>query len=184
MSQTNKTTDIQKEYFRWLCDLVGFKRTDPSHRNLARALHAKIFYGLIPNDDNRVEDGRKLRELFSETGFNVDSLYSEECSILEMLIGLALRIETILMEPRKGDRTSKWFWELIGNLHLELYPPSDPYAKKKERENCDKLNSFLDRTYSRTGEGGLFPLKDVKRDQRDVEIWYQMMFYLDENYPL
>jgi hypothetical protein len=34
------------------------------------------------------------------------------------------------------------------------------------------------RTYDRRGHGGLFPLQRSNRDQRRVEIWYQLSEYL------
>jgi len=38
------------------------------------------------------------------------------------------------------------------------------------------------RRYSKTGKGGLFPLKHPKKDQTEVEIWYQMQQYVMENF--
>ena len=43
---------------------------------------------------------------------------------------------------------------------------------------------MLAREYSDNGHGGLFPLKNPKKDQRKVEIWYQMTEYINENYPI
>ena len=40
----------------------------------------------------------------------------------------------------------------------------------------------VERRYKRSGEGGLFPLKNAAKDQRKVEIWYQLSSYLLENY--
>jgi hypothetical protein len=44
------------------------------------------------------------------------------------------------------------------------------------------LDRIIERTYQRNGVGGLFPLKRDKKDQRKVELWYQMNAYLIENY--
>ena len=38
---------------------------------------------------------------------------------------------------------------------------------------------FLNREYSSNGEGGLFVINNCKYDLREVEIWYQMCWYLD-----
>jgi hypothetical protein len=34
----------------------------------------------------------------------------------------------------------------------------------------------------KSGLGGMFPLEDPREDQRAIEIWYQMMAYINENY--
>ena len=41
---------------------------------------------------------------------------------------------------------------------------------------------FLHRQYKPNGEGGLFTLEHPKYDLRNEEIWYQAMWYLDENF--
>ena len=38
---------------------------------------------------------------------------------------------------------------------------------------------FLNREYEPDGTGGLFKIKNCKYDLRDVEIWYQLNWYLD-----
>ena len=38
---------------------------------------------------------------------------------------------------------------------------------------------FLNRRYERNGEGGLFTVKRRDLDMRNIEIWYQMCWYLD-----
>ena len=45
----------------------------------------------------------------------------------------------------------------------------------------DIVQKFLDRKYSRNGDGGLFTVNRSRYDLRSVEIWYQMCWYLDEN---
>ena len=45
----------------------------------------------------------------------------------------------------------------------------------------DAVNRVNGRMFSRDGSGGLFPLRRFDRDQRSVEIWYQMQAWLMEN---
>ena len=42
------------------------------------------------------------------------------------------------------------------------------------------LNIWLERRYDEDGKGNIFPLKDPIKDQKTVEIWYQMQSYLLE----
>ena len=146
-------------------------------------LHRKEFYWTISNDDNRAEDGRKLRTRFcAETGYaDMDFLYGP-CSVLEMIIGLSIRIENdIVWDYEKPDRTRDWFWMMIDNLGFgdcrdALYDADmDEYVSYR-------IDILLDRRYERNGQGGLFPLNDpLEKDQRDVEIWDQMAEFLCEN---
>jgi hypothetical protein len=152
---------------------------------LVKCLHQKAFSWIIPNDDNRAMDGIKLREeyLNRNGGTAVGFVKRDPCSIFEMLIALARRMDFELGDPNDPkDRTYKYFWILIENLGLNEYT-DDNYAEAKYEFNLDNIiDTFLDRTYFGNGVGGLFPLKYPHEDQRDIEIWYQMNAYLDENY--
>lgn len=44
------------------------------------------------------------------------------------------------------------------------------------------IGRWIDRAYKKNGEGGLFPLRRTRVDQRNVPIWDQMGEYLVENY--
>jgi hypothetical protein len=175
---------IKESYFVWLWDLV--RGPGPKKLDFARSLHSKEFTGIVPNDRNRASDGRKLREQFCEDReiplVCDPDWYNEPCSVLEMLVGLAQNIEFILYEPRRGNRTSKWFWEMIKNLGLEVFPDHYRFASQKIYDNEKLINQFIGRYYSEDGTGGLFPLRRPKDDQRRIEIWYQLMAYLGENY--
>jgi hypothetical protein len=178
-----KIERIKRLYLQWLCDKVDRRGSDngPQYRELAANLHKREFKAIIPNDDNRAEDGKKLRECFAlETGMEDTEYLDDPCSILEMLVAVAQRMDFILFDPELGDRTAKWFWILIKNLGLEYYMPGDPDANKKSRYNSVVLKKLVERTYASNGRGGLFPLRRPPNDQREEEIWYQMSHYIDE----
>jgi len=180
---------IQEQYFLWLCGLVGISihRLDRNNRDLAWLLHHINFYDLVPNDGNRAKDGKKLRErYFDETGIRDCECLEGECSVFEMLVALSERMDYILWESRLGRRTDKWFWEMIQNMGLELFDGSDgrEERERKHYKDQEKVDRMLSRHYFWTGRGGLFPLKMGNVDQRNVEIWYQMMSYIEENYNI
>lgn len=177
--------EINNEYFTWLCNIININRPRDSYFILAQTLHKRDYTWFIPNDDNRAADGIKLREKFADE-LRYDNisriLNRNSCSLLEMLIGVSIRIEDILYDPEEGDRTERWFWEILGNIGLDIYTDSK-YADVYGREKINILiDIVLNRTYRRNGKGGLFPLKGSRRDQRKIEIWYQMCEYLNENY--
>lgn len=185
LSSNHAAESIRSDYFQWLCSLVMIDEPDHSYWILAKIMHRTEFFWTVPNDDNRAEDGKRLRAIYAEETGLSDVCYLEgPCSILEMLIGLAIRIEDTLSDPEIGNRTVNWFWEMIENLGIDKYD-DEHYADLRGDIHIEKtLTIMLERTYQRSGKGGLFPLKRAKKDQRKVEIWYQMMIYLEENYSL
>lgn len=180
----NFEIEISNEYFTWLSNLININQSHDSYFLLAKILHAREYKWFVPNDDNRAEDGKKLREEFAdESRYDITRVLNHHpCSMLEMLIGVARRIEDFMYDASEGDRTERWFWEILGNVGLDRYTDSK-YADPYSRETINILiDTVLERTYRRDGKGGLFPLRTSRRDQRKVEIWYQMCAYLTENY--
>jgi len=181
----HKDRDLLNEYFHWLCDLIEVNAPDKSYWFLANDLHRREFFWLISNDDNRANDGRNLRDLFAD-----DEKYDDiepingPCTVLEMLIGLAMRMDGIMADLDNTNRTSKWFWEIITNVGLDKFNDDVYFELNGEININTAIDIILERTYRRNGKGGLFPLKFNKKDQRKVEIWYQMSEYLLENYYL
>jgi len=178
------------EYYAWLCDIINVNQSDRTYWFLAKTLHRKDYYWSVPNDDNRGMDGLRLREEFAEEWINnsIDSygwvrgVLDRPCSMLEMLIGLSRRMVDILVEPGEKDQTERCFWELMENLGLDKYTDDEYFELRGTPRVNHIIDVVLDRSYKRNGKGGLFPLRIAKKDQRKIEIWYQMCAYLLENY--
>ena len=175
---------IIDEYFKWLTDLVCGKRYSKriSYEELLACLHNTEFRYLIPNDRNRAEDGADLRYRFAITqGYfrerdEVLEILDGPCSVLEMMVALSIRCEENIMDnPNVGDRTGQWFWGMITNLGL-----GSMYNNHFDREAVEEiLERFINREYEPDGRGGLFTVRHCRRDLRQVEIWYQLNWYLD-----
>lgn len=175
---------ITNEYFAWLFNLVCGERyaKQISYRKLLVHLHNTEFRYSILRDQNRAEDGMDLRYRFAITqGYEesadiIVDMLARPCSVLEMMVALSNRCEeTIMDDPRIGNRTSQWFWNMIGNLGL-----GDMINDRYDRRYVTYvLDRFLDREYDPDGKGGLFQIRNCDRDLRDVEIWSQLCWYLD-----
>lgn len=174
---------MKNRYFDFLCSIVG--RTY-EYSKLLGELHGTDFYSLIPNDDNRCEDGKQMREKFNdEEGQQALSQSDlEECTVLEMLIGLCFRLEFETAQSPWEKTPREWFWILIDNLGLEWCDDALYEQLESRDEIITKVKIFLDRRYKNDGNGGLFPLRNPRKDQRRIEIWYQMSAYILENYPI
>ena len=171
---------IKKRYFDWLYDLVCSKRysKEISYKKLFRYLHDTEFRYSIPKDDNRASDGVNLRWRYAY-GLGYDDVPEEldgPCSVLEMMIALAIRCEDNIMDdPSVGDRTGQWFWGMVVSLGLGGMTDSR-YDKEFV---IDTIDIFLEREYEPDGRGGLFTIRNCDEDLRDVEIWHQLCWYLD-----
>ena len=78
-------------------------------------------------------------------------------------------------DPSVGDRTGQWFWKMVVNLGLGSM--TDSKFNLEEAESI--ITRFLNREYEPDGRGGLFTVRNCECDLRDVEIWVQMMWFLD-----
>lgn len=171
---------INDEYFEWLCDLVDSKRFSKhvSYRKLLMHLHNIEFTWFIPRDDNRADDGIQLRRRFAlaRNDMSVIDYISGPCSVLEMMVALAVRCEeTIMDDTLMGDRTGQWFWGMVNNLGLSSMKDS-----KFDRDFVDDaIARLLNREYEPDGKGGLFTVRHCTHDMRTVEIWCQLSWYLD-----
>lgn len=174
------TKPLDELYLTWLYSQIGsvkLKNPARTYWSLAKQLFTKEFVWIVPNDDNRLEDGRDLRPEFIEASAleSVDSEWmSLGCSMLEMLVSLSRRLSfEVDIEPRG------WFWRLMENLDFEQYTDKN-YNKRHEKIIDERLDVVIWRTYKPNGDGGLFPLERPTKDQREIEIWYQLSAYLLE----
>lgn len=175
---------LNEEYFDWICQIVG----GPPHSDnisfckLLWFLHNTDFNYSIGMDSNREADGIDLRYRFGyeysyERPVIATLLDDRVCSILEMMVALALRCEEHIMGDQNiENRTSQWFWNMIKSLGLDSMNDTEFDENYTEKV----ISRFLNRNYKPNGEGGLFTVKHSRYDLRTVEIWYQMCLYLDE----
>lgn len=125
----------------------------------------------IPNDQNRAHDGIDLRARYVRESSNGLPPIGQ-CTMLEFLIALAIRLNEADYDPAIPNRVGPWFWTLIDNMDV---------AETNAFEIREAMIRVNERTYSFDGWGGLFPLKSPPEDQRETEVWYQMQSYLMEN---
>lgn len=178
---TSEGRPLDHLYLEWLyANFIGVvTNRNPNSRywHFAQQLYTMPFTWIIPMDKNRAEDGKELRHEFIEACGIEDieiNWLQEDCSVLEMLAGLARRaaFET---DEEPGD----WFWKFIHNLRLPAY--NDRQFNPLVAEEVDAvLRRLLDREYDKNGAGGLFPLHHARQDQTQVDIMYQLQAYLLE----
>lgn len=176
MHENNVTID----YFDWMYNLVCRNRYSKniSFKKVFSYLNDTKFTYSIRMDLNRAKDGTELRRRYANE-FKIANIYDRicgPCSVLEMMIALAIRCEETIMDDENfGDRTDQWFWDMMKNLGLG-HMNDDEFD---EEYVSDVITRFLNRDYEPDGRGGLFFVRNCDIDLRDVEIWIQMLWYLD-----
>lgn len=181
-----------RNYYVWLMDKIHI-REHSENTEMVAVLFDREYLWFLENDDNRAEEGLDLRDQYEqETGYPI-SEYKEiglniPCSVLEMLIGLAQAIENnVMYDPERGNRTHIWFWEMVRNLGLDK--ATDDEILGRGRFGVAYIDGILDRWLAREfdsdGVGSPFPLSncgDFVKNQRETELWFQAMNYLNERY--
>jgi len=172
---------LEELYFEWLAvQVVNVRLRNRTQTNwhILEHLHRTEFLWRIRNDDNRVADGKELRSEFLEERSDLDygpEWLDQGCSFLEMLIALSRR----LTFETEGVSSAEWFWHMLDNVGLHV-SDSDYESQRMETFTDQVLQALNNRTYNPNGRGGLFPLNDAQIDQTQVELWYQMNYYLLE----
>ena len=165
--------NIINDYFHWLVSIIS-NGYEESYTMLLMQLFDTPFVYLLERDANRAHDGLDLRDRYSQDmGLDLD--ISSPCSLLEMMVALAIRCESdIMYEPERGDRTYIWFWMMIESLGI--IDMTDRAFNKLRVKTV--LMNLMDRNYAPDGKGGLFYVPGMN-DMQTKEIWYQMNTFLD-----
>ena len=163
-------------YFTWLKSKVHCStrpRVISTHTLLLQELNNTPYGWILPMDENRIGEAARMRSYYKlEVGRPAPN---EPYSLLEVMIGLADRLETEYLNDSAdyGDRTGVWFWNMVSSMNLIDY--DDEHYVQSEVEG--RIELMLNRRYSSDGFGSLFFIPGVKRDMRKLQIWDQMLCY-------
>lgn len=182
---------LRKEYMKWLVHQIdnvpNVRWSDYSL--LLDELHRTTFIWLedtpeLAMDANRAKDGLYLRELFEyDTGYDISTYYNEigkDCSVLEMMIGLSLRIENQIMG--EGENLyGRWFWYMIKNIRLARMTDW-AYNEQKVRSI---LRDLLYRNVTKKVKTFFFNCHSSEKTVTfwaGMQIWDQMSFWINEKF--
>lgn len=172
---------LDELYLKWLYEQVadpGFKNQSLTYWKILKELFRKEFIWVVANDENRIQDGKALRlEFLNDQGIsNVDSSWIElGCSVLELMVGLSRRLAF-----EADGEPHFWFWQLMENIGFAGYNDKHRFTTRLVERIDDILNDLIHRNYEPSGRGGFFPLENPPKDQRRVELWYQLSAYVQE----
>ena len=174
---------LPDKYYDWLLFKVCNSREKSEYSMILRDLASVEFYSSVDRDNNLIEHCKYyLREDFEDeaeaNGFKIDIPDSLPVSLLEVIIVLCVKAEDI-MQSFDGVDYSRWFWHMMKNSGLTFYTN---YRYNKNGAFAH-IKMILDRKYEPNGKDGLFYIRGLDLgayDLREIELWYQLMWYLNE----
>lgn len=172
-------------YYIFLVDRVNCNKYHvEDYTKLLKVLYNMEFYWIVSFDQNRASSGLALRrEYEKEFGGNPYEILDGQCSVLEMMVALAVDCEDRIMGDVRNsyeDNTPRWFWSMIENVGLDN-ATNDNFDEQRVN---DIILRVLNRDYEWNGEGSFFPVIHPMEDMRNVEIWYQLNWWLNEQFPV
>lgn len=167
-------------YFDWLVEQVN----DGDHDDMFPVLlylHKKEFdwSRLKSKDENRASDAVLLRIRYADE-------YDLPCddedldvppSVLEVLVRLAIDLESNVMGIPGEERPDIWFWEWLENLEIDERCTGKGFDKGYLD---NRIDTWLKGDISRTGKRSPFPLYHSHVNQKSKDIWSQCMAYVNE----
>lgn len=169
---------VVNRYYIWLLEMIDFdSHGHDKQSKLLQYLHNKEYVWDIWTDENRAEDGLNLRCRFEkETDYLDYSPLEKPCSVLEMMVAFAERIDKDVTDEEYG--TPYWFWIMIENLGLKDCT-DDVFDAKKVNSVLDNwLNSLTKNDL----KSGIFPGKSGKKPESDTDEWFRMQKWIAERY--
>ena len=179
-----------KSYTGWLMDQCQLESYGAEgYVDMCTVLQRMYFVSLIEFDENRVEEGKELREEWAETqGGDIHDLgmIPYTCTALEMILVMARRMCFEMSDSQYEAGVGKWVMELLENAGLatyrnDIYETDPDYCCRKIKAI---MNDIIYRRYLPDGQGSFFPMNESHGDARQMELLVQMNNYLAENYDI
>ena len=149
-------------YYQFLLSLIG----NPTDGPLFRYLFEVDYVWTIPMDQNRAEDGIDLRCLYANLNHTQQDIFGNKpCSMLEMLVAFANRIENDFLGRANVDNTPRWFYVMLLNLGIG----EDVISFDRGRVDHALVRFF-------NHQVGLFNIPGI--DISHMELWSQLNVWL------
>lgn len=159
------------DYFYALVDRVnGY-----GYEDMLRVLYSYPFEIIVETDANLLPNVFALRD---EYGYKPKPYEKDMANCFEIFISLASKFDWLLSDLKNPDRTEEWFWMMMKNTGLIFYD-NEHFNRDDIESICDV---FVHRKYKTNGYGGPFPLRQPRKNVRRVDLWYQINWYVNENF--
>lgn len=182
---------IYKEDYR---DMLMAQAEEGAHEVTLTRYHLLVqklmsipFIVTLERDQNRVMDALDMRNRLCAGYGGVANLVVEpdQASVFEVMYTLAEKMSDSTRSFVADNSVAYWLIRIFDNLGLADLS-DDVFEALDGFEVTDRAIDFaMERQYDALGNGGFYPLKNTarnrKRDMPNVELWYQMQYWLGEN---
>ena len=176
MGERRKVRLNSKSYEDYLLNIVCTPKDKYKYSRMLHELYLTPYHSSIRLDQSRITDGLDMREAFlDECGFAGHRTFPVQCTVLEVLVAMCLRCERDIMCEPNRDKTARWFWDMMYFSNLADYP-DNTFNREAVR---DILDGILKHAYTRNGYGGFFYIPESNENMRKMDLWSQMMHYID-----
>jgi hypothetical protein len=163
--------NIKELYFEWLYSKVLKTK---HYKGLLMELDRYDYIWKLPMDANSYEHGTELRYRFgNECGIDHSIIASEldirQCSMLEMMVSLTLRISEVLLDDGSENHASMIFTTMLDSLGLSVFTD-----RHFDRTSIYSIRGILDSFVD--GDIYLFPPNG--EDFSRLPLWNQAHRYL------
>ena len=173
-----------QRYFGWLLDRYLNNNKLTNYQYLLIQMFETNYEALNELDESRANDGYDIRAEYLEDYPN-DGVYLEQpANLLEALIGLCLHISDMTDGFVQDSSVGYWLWRIILNLNLGAYQDDTVGNFVNADAEIQKVfHDAMEQNYDECGNGSFFPLKHIhhRQDSRQLDLWYQMNFWIVEN---
>ena len=183
---------LDLHYLCWLMNQIHIEGGGPDgYDRLCEVLQSCAFFTIVRMDENRREEGMSLRNeaedemLLEGDTSGIERPFPYTCSMMEIIVVMARRMNYEMLDSEYEADIGKWAIELLSNAGLSGFTNSMFDKDPNTRNEVEAIiKDIVYHRYGFDGEGGLFPLKQPKYDQRTTELLTQMNNYLAENYDI
>ena len=180
---------MYNDYYEWLIDLIrppkGIYTPINQHGMLLFELWKRefVWFDAYEGEEARAMDGKTLRDQFlMACDKTPDAVPQGPCTVLEMLIAFALRIDTQVHDWRIGNRPWEWVEMFIENLGFNDLIDSDINPIRDAGYINARLETWMSHQLGHNGEGGLFRFTQRILTINDMDNWAQMNRWIIENF--
>ena len=176
---------LKDSYFNWILNkLFDDKELMDSYTPLLRMLNSIEFEWSIELDENRQKDAQDLRYIFGDENGYYESEICRELdmvapSLFEVIAALIFRVQDSMIGDFDVAVTNQEIMlDILKSLKLDELTGELSFDDLYYVE--DVITTLYSRNYEYNGEGSLFTVNVPKDDMRETQMWYQMMWYLNE----
>lgn len=166
------------EYIKWICDQLGLRVT--KWRGVMSNLNKIPYRWYIDTDENRAVEGLNLRnDYFKDRGFNRIDSDNSDCTVLEMLVSLANRLNLDYVGYPGDEKNGLIFIDFCKNLGIISEESDENQCYSGDFEDIsESVDAWLDGDFEENGDGSPFYVPSGDINLQNLSVWSAALGWL------